>query len=65
MDGRASGGRVIAAIRARSVMALLPLNEMTPPVVWTDGAGIFCKQQSKGQGNVQYLLSLSQKINSI
>jgi hypothetical protein len=56
---------VIAAIRARSVMALLPLNEMTPPVVWTDGAGIFCKQQSKGQGNVQYLLSLSQKINSI
>jgi hypothetical protein len=44
-------------------MALFTLNEMTPPVVRTDGAGIFCKQQSKGQSDVQYLLSLSQEIN--
>ncbi len=45
-------------------MALFTLNEMTPPVVRTDGAGIFCRQQSKGQGDVQYLLSFCQKINS-
>jgi hypothetical protein len=52
------------SLRAGVVMALFTLNEMTPPVVRTDGAGIFCRQQSKGQGDVQYLLSLCQEINS-
>ena len=38
-------------------------NEMTPPVLQTDGAETFCKQQSKGHVVDDFLYLLLSKFN--